>query len=718
VLLAVTVLDLKPNPQEKSAFYLENIYQLLADGNISLPSTPVTRVESPPFSVPHHLILVNSLWFLSLTISLTCAMLATMLQQWARRYLRIIQRPRHSPHDGARICAFFARGVKKLRFQMVAEAIPALIHISLFLFFIGLTIYLFNTNPAVFGPVVWWVGASALLYLVITIMPILRVDSPYYSPLSPLFFRLYAGLLYSIRFSKNLRDLATAYSLGFSKGIEKMAGEEITKKKKKSKVDKFILKWTFDAHSFAADDQLDKFFKYIYGFYSSNIVQDPLHSLAALDSRKFSSALVAFLNRTLSSGLPSVTDLDKVQRFIMCVRIADATQTTPLRDLFSVAADHSLLWTVEIGRTLRSPSRPDEIGLCAQTIIAVIIASAEGGDDWIELAADQLGKSENAIRRYLAQGNDSVLLANWIHMARLISTSSSGINRHMAREAAECILEPSSNFDIQNTLPELQHDFCSLWNEIVPKAQRSGSGSVPHFIVFMLRSLYMDLHQGTDDTPAVAFNRFDVLSYPLCFNTRHCAQEIPTSFPLSPWLPTHTGSQPPDLSSPGDVPDVPRLSPSPISPEHDLSPAPSEQVTGTSTNPQDNEPTIDTHIVVPDSPSSTAVLSGPINQLTGDPGNHLQAESSVSGSPPGPASSSLSPIVASSPIQSQAAPLSVPGATSTATTTLRIGEDAQVRDTSSPLELPGHPQQSEPSTAHTATTVSGREDRESPESPA
>jgi Family of unknown function (DUF6535) len=712
VLLAVTVPDLKQDPQERSAFYLENIYQLLADGNVSRSSIPVARVESPPFSIPNHLIWVNSLWFLSLTISLTCAMLATMLQQWARRYLRIIQRPRHSPHDGARICAFFARGVNKLCFQLVAELIPGLIHFSLFLFFIGVLIYLFNINPTVFCVVVWWVCVSGAMYLVITIMPILRVDSPFYSPLTPLFFQLYAGLLYSVCFSRRLRDLATTYALGFSKGIEKMAGEEVTKKKTKSKVDKFILKWTFDAHSFAAEDQLDQFFEYIYGFYSSKLVQDPLHSLAALDSREFSSALMAFLNRTLSSDSSFVTDSDKKQRFIMCVKIADATQSTVLRDLFSEARDHNLLRTVDLGRILRSPNTGEEIGLCAQTIIAVIIASVEGGDDWVELAADQLGKSEDDIRRYLAhaQGNDSVLLANWIHMARLISTSSSGINRSMAREAAECILEPSSSFDIQNTLPELQHDFCSLWNEIVPKAQKSGDGSVPHFIVFLLRNLYIDLHP-----QAVEFDRFEVLSYPLCFNPQHRAQETSPP-PLSLWFPTHASSQPPDLSSPGDVPDVPRVSPSPLS-ENDLAPAPSEQVAGTNTTPQDHETAISSHNVVPHSASPPAVLPGPTNQPTGDLGHHFPAESSMGSSPSGQASSSLSPIVTSLSIPSQAAPLSVPGATSTTTTTPRMGEDTQVRDTSSPLELPSHPQQSEPSTSHAPTTISGRGNRESPESP-
>ncbi|KAI0253403.1 hypothetical protein BJV78DRAFT_1123172, partial [Lactifluus subvellereus] len=181
-LAAVTVMDLKPNSQDTSAFYLGNIYQLLADPNASQVSIPVTPVRPPPFSPPKYVVWVNALWFLSLTISLTCAMLATLLQQWARRYLRITQRPRYSPHDGARIRAFFAHGVEKLRFSWAVDAIPTLIHASLFLFFAGLLIYLFNINHTVFSVVVWWVVVSMTAYLLITVMPILRLDSLYRAP--------------------------------------------------------------------------------------------------------------------------------------------------------------------------------------------------------------------------------------------------------------------------------------------------------------------------------------------------------------------------------------------------------------------------------------------------------------------------------------------------------------------------------------------------------
>lgn len=106
-LVSVSIQDLRPSSQDTTAFYVASIYQLLAEANgtqVSIPST--LRNPASPFSPPAYAIWVNSLWFLSLAISLTCALLATLLQQWVRRYIKITQ-PRSSPHTRGRIRAFF-----------------------------------------------------------------------------------------------------------------------------------------------------------------------------------------------------------------------------------------------------------------------------------------------------------------------------------------------------------------------------------------------------------------------------------------------------------------------------------------------------------------------------------------------------------------------------------------------------------------------------------
>ena len=194
-MVSISVQDLQPNSQDTAAFYLANIFQLLADANGSHVSIPPTLSNPLSFSPPMQAVWVNSLWFLSLAMSLTCALLATLLQQWSRRFIQITQ-SRHSPHKQARIRAFFAEGVERLHLPLAVEALPTLLHLSLFIFFAGLLVFLFNINHTVFSVVAWWVGLCIAAYACITLMPMFRRDSPYYAPPSSSAWFLVSGTLF------------------------------------------------------------------------------------------------------------------------------------------------------------------------------------------------------------------------------------------------------------------------------------------------------------------------------------------------------------------------------------------------------------------------------------------------------------------------------------------------------------------------------------------
>ncbi|KAF8205826.1 hypothetical protein K438DRAFT_1669515, partial [Mycena galopus ATCC 62051] len=82
-----------------TAFIIESYQNLVPDTS----STTVTGISqqlsaqlngsqftfspSPPFEVPTSALLCNGLWFVSLGLSLTCALLATLVEQWAREFL-------------------------------------------------------------------------------------------------------------------------------------------------------------------------------------------------------------------------------------------------------------------------------------------------------------------------------------------------------------------------------------------------------------------------------------------------------------------------------------------------------------------------------------------------------------------------------------------------------------------------------------------------------
>jgi hypothetical protein len=330
-------------------------------------------------------------------------------------------------------------------------------------------------------------------------------DSPYYSPFSSWTFRIYGWLLYPVSFSKRLRDQAAKYSLGFSKGIEKMAAEIVSNNS--STVDSFILNWTLDAHVLSSDFQLGQFFNDIHGFYGSNIVSDSRGVLAKLDSMKFSSVSVAFMKRAFSPF-----DQNTKEQFKTYLKVADLANSLGLLDLFSRPEYRAAVQTTDVGKSLSQNGRDGKMGSLAQTIIAdvlVAVSAEDGGDDWIELAATQLGEPKDVIRENYCRNRNNLLLANW----NLIATQILNAPPSVKWSIAQYILPSLSGFNIQDTLPELKDRFCETWNEIVERAKTGDSSdrSVLHFMLFLAAESFYTLHGPTH------FNRWDDPSrYPLC----------------------------------------------------------------------------------------------------------------------------------------------------------------------------------------------------------
>ncbi|KAH9018880.1 hypothetical protein EDB85DRAFT_597820 [Lactarius pseudohatsudake] len=76
-----------------------------------IPLTSVATQNSPSFKLTASAVRVNVMCFLSLVLSLTCALSATLMQHGARRYLQLAQH-RGAPHKLARIRAYIFYGTK------------------------------------------------------------------------------------------------------------------------------------------------------------------------------------------------------------------------------------------------------------------------------------------------------------------------------------------------------------------------------------------------------------------------------------------------------------------------------------------------------------------------------------------------------------------------------------------------------------------------------
>ena len=230
-----------------------------------------------------------------------------------------------SPEKRARMRAFFDEGVDNMRIPLAVEGLPLLLHLSVFLFLGGLVIFLFNVDLKVFSSVMWWTGLFSMLYGLITVMPILRHNSPYYSPLSQPAWSLYAGMnhvLFRILASKPLRSvfgsrrhfskLKDRYHGWMSGGVEKAVEEMVSERS--SEIDIRIFDWTIRV--LGDDDSLEKFFEAIHGLSSSKLVDYFEGDFPEATLDRFWSALKRFMNRTLSSN--SVVESVKTRRIIIC----------------------------------------------------------------------------------------------------------------------------------------------------------------------------------------------------------------------------------------------------------------------------------------------------------------------------------------------------------------------------------------------------------------
>jgi hypothetical protein len=122
---------------------------------------------------------------MSLVFSLSAALGATLVQQWVRKYVHIFQRYNH-PLKCARIQQFLHKGADTWNMDVVVNLVPALIHVSLFLFFLGLADSLFNINTAAAVTTTTMIVICALCYLFSIVAPIRDPQSPYQSPFSGL----------------------------------------------------------------------------------------------------------------------------------------------------------------------------------------------------------------------------------------------------------------------------------------------------------------------------------------------------------------------------------------------------------------------------------------------------------------------------------------------------------------------------------------------------
>ena len=161
------------------------IYQTQMMRNSSLgPYVPAD------FSPPYHIVVVNALFYTSLSIMLLAAFIAMLIKSWIREFDRGLK-AMSLPEQRAKSREFRYLGMQRWRLPGMVGVLPLLIQISLFLFTLGLAWFLFHVSKPSFGVTTAISGAGFLFYTMTTSISVFVTSSPFHSPLSRTLGKVY-----------------------------------------------------------------------------------------------------------------------------------------------------------------------------------------------------------------------------------------------------------------------------------------------------------------------------------------------------------------------------------------------------------------------------------------------------------------------------------------------------------------------------------------------
>ncbi|KAH9956549.1 hypothetical protein BC827DRAFT_1231402 [Russula dissimulans] len=346
-LLVVTIPDVRSNPQDITNFYLQQISNASAK-----PSPPSPGNQPPPFSAPTLSVVVNLLSFLSLFISLSCAVLATVVQQWARRYVRYTQPSQRSPKIRARTRAMFSYSVDRLFIGCISSLLPCYLNLAIFFFMIGLLVFIYNINHVMFIFMILLFVWSIGVYGFFTFLPLFQRGSLLYTPISTLLISLATVFVCLFHTLFLHRFKFSGWGI-FDRAVEGVDEDVVEFAKKYSRdIDIRVLGWSLRA--LTDDDEVEKFLRAIPDFF-----RDPSSQLVSLSDEtkdKLKRTLRGFLDRKLSSN--SVSE-DVVHSCLMaCLDASHAAlgRDETLRILENIRKGKwpRLLHSVELGDSLIS----------------------------------------------------------------------------------------------------------------------------------------------------------------------------------------------------------------------------------------------------------------------------------------------------------------------------------------------------------------------------
>lgn len=162
--------SVKEDPSERTVLILKTIALQLDNMTNPRPGAAI-NLDPPMDAISRSDKQISTLWFLSLTLSLSTVMAGILCLQWIREYRRNANVP-HREDVALRHMRY--EGVKKWHVFKVLSALPLLLMVALVLFFAGLIEMLWDVDKVAAIAVTIVVGIAFVFILMTTLLPTLQ----------------------------------------------------------------------------------------------------------------------------------------------------------------------------------------------------------------------------------------------------------------------------------------------------------------------------------------------------------------------------------------------------------------------------------------------------------------------------------------------------------------------------------------------------------------
>jgi hypothetical protein len=258
---------LQPNNSQETVCLLS---QLVSPRDPTQPSSPFCPGPYPA-APSEATVLSNILLFISFFLSMISVLACALVQQWCREYMTCAHY-RGVPSKRGRVRTYLFQGFHRFHMRGFVKGVHVILHVSVFLFFCGVSIYLHGVFPRV-GMIAWYCTfVLAVVYITFSIFPLIVRNCPFHTALtSPL--RLCRTLLLRtiLRFGRSAflwRGQPESRTLP-RHHFYKMDSLEAEANARAAQLDTYAMKWLFLDNDIG-DTDMDKFLEGLPGYVQSH----------------------------------------------------------------------------------------------------------------------------------------------------------------------------------------------------------------------------------------------------------------------------------------------------------------------------------------------------------------------------------------------------------------------------------------------------------------